>query len=83
MRYVCIKEHKKMIGHQQKGRKRAPSAKLSGVNEIGPVKKLKPAGEGGMSYNPEPDKFSADQFIPDKHKQAETRLANSLSRPHF
>jgi len=70
-----------MIGHQQKGRKRAATVKLAGAHEINPLKKTKIADESGMTYNPQLDKFSAENFIPEKQKEAETRLANSSLPP--
>ena len=70
-----------MIGHKEKGRKRVESAKMGGIDEPTPVKKLIATGGCGMSYNPELDKFSADQFIPEKHKQAEPRLTKSSLPP--
>jgi len=72
-----------MIGHQQKGKKQVASAKSGGIDEVGSVKKGKSTGESRMAYNPELDKFSADLFIPEKHEEAEARLANSLIPPHF
>jgi len=70
-----------MIGHQQKGRKQAATTKLAGVQEITTLKKAKMVDESGMKYNPELDRFSADNFIPEKQKQAEGRLANSSLPP--
>jgi len=70
-----------MIGHQQKGKKQAIAVKSSGNDEIGSGKKVKAISEGGMTYNPELDKFSGDQFIPEKHKEVEARFANRLLPP--
>jgi hypothetical protein len=70
-----------MIGHQQKGRKQTATAKLAGARETTTLKKPKMADESGMKYNPELDRFSADNFIPEKQKQAEARLANSSLPP--
>jgi len=72
-----------MIDHQRKDGKQAATVKSAGVHAISTLKKAKAklAGAGDMTYNPELDKFSADNFIPEKQKKAETRLANSSLPP--
>jgi hypothetical protein len=71
----------KMISHQQKDRKQAGAVKLGGVHTSTPGKKAYRANGSDMTIDPELDKFSGDEFIPEKHKEAESRLTNSLLPP--
>lgn len=70
-----------MIGHQQKSSKKPGTVKLSGVHKISSAEKARILNESGMTYNPELDKFSGDERIPEKHEVAEIRLANSILPP--
>ena len=70
-----------MISQQQKDRKQATADKLDGVHAISPVKKIRAADGSYMTIDPELDRFSGDEFIPEKHKEAEIRLANSILPP--
>ena len=70
-----------MIGQQQKGKKQAGADKLSGVQAISRVKKIRAADGSYMTIDPKLDKFSGDEYLPEKHKEAENRLANSVLPP--
>lgn len=48
-----------------------PNEKFAEIQE-----KMKAFGIN-LTYNPELDKFSGDEFLPEKHKEDEIRLANS------
>jgi hypothetical protein len=58
-----IKQHKK----------KAVSIELNGGN-----KSHKSSEVIDITYNPELDKFSGDEFIPQKYKEAEIRLSKSV-----
>jgi hypothetical protein len=64
-----------MIGQQQKDRKHAATDKLNGVHAISPVKKIRITDGNDMIINPELDKFSGEEFVPEKYKEDEIRLA--------
>ncbi|HEY8783622.1 MAG TPA: hypothetical protein VIM16_18490 [Mucilaginibacter sp.] len=70
-----------MISHQQKGRKQAGAVKSNRVHAVSPVKKTRVTDGSDMTYNPELDKFSGDEFVPEKYKEDGVRLANS-TLPH-
>jgi hypothetical protein len=70
-----------MIDHQQKGGKKTGAVKLSGVREVSQAKKTRVSDGSDMIVNPELDKYVGDEFIPEKHKQAEIRLAKSILPP--
>ena len=68
-----------MIGHQQKNRKQERTAKLGDAAK--PVTKENVADGIDMTINPELEKFSSKYFMPEKHKEAERLLANSILPP--
>ena len=70
-----------MIGHQQKGIKQAGAVKSERSHASTPKKKPDIAGGSDTTYNPELDKFSGDEFVPEKYKEDGRRLANS-TLPH-
>ena len=70
-----------MIGHQQKNRKQERTAKLGGVHAAKPVTKKNVTDGSDMTINPELDKFSGDEYLPEKHKEAEILLAKSILPP--
>ena len=71
-----------MISHQQKGRKTAEVAKPGHIQVSTSGKKTYTAPDGTvMVIDPELDRFSGDEYLPEKHKEAEIRLANSTLPP--
>ena len=70
-----------MISHHQTGGKQARTVKSDRVHATTTVKKTFIADGSDMTINPELDKFSGDEFVPDKYKEEGTRLANS-NLPH-
>ena len=70
-----------MINYQHKGRKQSGAAKSERNNTSTPQKKPHIADGSDMTYNPELDKFSGDEFMPEKYKEDGRRLANS-TLPH-
>ena len=67
-----------MISHQQKGRKQAGTVKSNRAHADTFIKKT---DGNDMTIDPELDKFSGDEYMPEKHKEDEIRLANSIL-PH-
>lgn len=70
-----------MISHQQKGRKQVGAVKSERSHASAPKKSPHIADGSDMTYNPELDKFSGDEFVPEKYKEDGRRLANS-TLPH-
>ena len=67
-----------MIGQKQKGGKQAVAVKKGHIKADTGVKKTFTAYDGTvLTINPEFDKFSGDEYLPEKHKEAERILANS------
>jgi len=67
-----------MIGQKQKGRKQAVAVKNIHNQADARVKKTFTAYDGTvLTIDPELDKFSGDEYLPEKHKEAERILANS------
>jgi hypothetical protein len=71
----------KMISHQQKSGKQTGTDKLRNGYTKAPTKKVNQVTGIRMTVDPELDKFSGDEFVPEKHKEAEIRLANSNLPP--
>jgi len=68
----------KMIGQKKTGMKQAGAVKKDHIQKGTPVKKTFTAYDGTiMTIDPELDKFSGDEYLPEKHKEAERILANS------
>jgi hypothetical protein len=67
-----------MIGSQQKGKKKRGTVKSTGGSENFAVKKNILIDGINITYSSELDKFTGDEFIPEKYKEDEIRLANSI-----
>ncbi|WP_309335846.1 hypothetical protein [Mucilaginibacter sp.] len=77
---------KSMISHQQKNGKQRETVKSDGIETNGPAKKKNGIEGQAMTVDSELDKFSGDKSLPEKHKEDEVRLANSIlprSLPSF
>jgi len=71
-----------MIIKQQKNRKQAEVVKPDHIQADAPVKKKYVAYDGTtVTINPELDRFSGDEYMPEKHKEDEIRLSNSVLPP--
>jgi hypothetical protein len=68
-----------MISHQQKGKKQVGAVKSERSHASAPKKSPHIADGSDMTYNPELDKFSGDEFVPEKYKEDGRRLANLTS----
>lgn len=70
-----------MIGHQQKTGKQAKADNAGKGDTVTSARKVRSADGSYMIVNPGLDKFSGDEFVPEKYKEDEARLANSIL-PH-
>jgi hypothetical protein len=67
-----------MIIHQQKDGKKTTKVGSNEVQTNTPEKKNHIADRCDMTINLELDKFSGDEFVPAKYKEAEIHLVNSI-----
>jgi hypothetical protein len=68
-----------MIEHKEKAGKKSKQFDLNGPKETIAPEKIAYQFKGmNVTVNPDLSRFSGDEFLPEKHKQDEIRLKNSV-----